>query len=1247
MSRLPFFIIFLFLTLVSNVYPSKWIKLDKSKNKIPRVQIISQSETEIILEFRLPGFEKNKIYTTKEIFDMLDFEGSGRFSKVGIPDLPYISKLLAINTSGTPVAEIIEKGKPIILKNYNVAPVRKSWIEGEKETPYIKNNKFFSTNEFFPRENASFDKPGIFRNFRIARLSVYPIKYNPVTKELEVTTYLKVKITYKNDNSPNEKISANKIISPTFDRLYRSIIFNYDEAKDIYGLTTKGGSDLMLCIMPDNFYDSFQQYANWKKKTGIRIKAVKFSDIGANANDPEIIKSYISQQYFTSANPPSHVLLIGDKGVFPVKYVSYDWTFVNEDYFVEVDGDDYFPDMLIGRFTNQGDYRLRVMIDKFIKYEQLHAGDDPEWFTRAAVCSNNNYESQVKTKRFTAQVLREDGGFTVVDTLMSKPGCPYGVEDIKEKINAGISFLNYRGEGWNDGWHASCYYFVKNDVTSLHNEMKLPFVTSIGCGVAMFDASGGNCFGETWVQLGAFDFQRGAAAFVGPTSNTHTTYNNRIDKGIYVGMFREGLEQPAEALLRGKFYMYNVFGDELWVEYHFRIYTTLGDPSIHIWKGTPNEISITAPDTIGVGYNQISINVYDASRQPIKDAQIILYNDNIYSTSYTDLTGTANFDLTVEDTGKVFISVRGSKVAFYEDSIYVNVTNENVGIFGEPQVNDTEGKGDGYVEPNENFSIKFILKNWGTQQANNVTAKLSVPDSIDFLIIDSDSTISCGNIAPNDTTSISPFLLHTTENAVIDSTVSLVLNVNTSNNSWNYIYRIKIDGCKLRFSSYSVDDANSDIPNNRLDPGETGNIFLDIINLGNDTAKAVYGKLRSLDQYVTVLDSVGFYGNISPHHHSVNLNDSYTVSVSENCPDNYKALMQIALENTNGNYPYSTFRTFYLDIAVPIASDPTGPDNYGYYAYDISDTMFTEAPKFNWIEIENVGTEFDFGSESDYWQTFDLPFQAVFYGNTFNQITISTDGWAAFGTPNVGDREWENTRIPVEDGLNNLLSAFWDDYISQQAENAKIYYYYDSSENKFIIEWKNVDHYEDPNSKETFEIVIYDPQAYLTRTGDCEILFQYKNTEESESATIGIENDTEDDGIQFVFNGNYDVTASEVQDDYAIKFTTDIPVLVVGVNEEANVTKFELKQNYPNPFNPTTTIEYSIPNVETLHITSPYVRLKIYDVLGREIKTLVNEKQTPGKYKVRFDASGLSSGIYFYRLIFGNNVSVKKMILLK
>ena len=98
--------------------------------------------------------------------------------------------------------------------------------------------------------------------------------------------------------------------------------------------------------------------------------------------------------------------------------------------------------------------------------------------------------------------------------------------------------------------------------------------------------------------------------------------------------------------------------------------------------------------------------------------------------------------------------------------------------------------------------------------------------------------------------------------------------------------------------------------------------------------------------------------------------------------------------------------------------------------------------------------------------------------------------------------------------------------------------------------------------------------------------------------------------------------------------------------DEYFVDNYYLYQNYPNPFNPSTTIKYSIPR-STEFYSVPQTTLKVYDLLGNEIATLVNEEQKAGNYEVNFNAKKLSSGVYFYKLQSGTFTQSKKMILLK
>ncbi len=107
-----------------------------------------------------------------------------------------------------------------------------------------------------------------------------------------------------------------------------------------------------------------------------------------------------------------------------------------------------------------------------------------------------------------------------------------------------------------------------------------------------------------------------------------------------------------------------------------------------------------------------------------------------------------------------------------------------------------------------------------------------------------------------------------------------------------------------------------------------------------------------------------------------------------------------------------------------------------------------------------------------------------------------------------------------------------------------------------------------------------------------------------------------------------------------------------GIDSKPIQNSFVLYQNYPNPFNPTTTIKYTLPSNISSHLNKEstkeeFVIIKVYDILGKEVTTLVNEQKAPGTYEVLFNASGLASGTYIYRLQIGNYIKSKKMLYIK
>jgi hypothetical protein len=298
------------------------------------------------------------------------------------------------------------------------------------------------------------------------------------------------------------------------------------------------------------------------------------------------------------------------------------------------------------------------------------------------------------------------------------------------------------------------------------------------------------------------------------------------------------------------------------------------------------------------------------------------------------------------------------------------------------------------------------------------------------------------------------------------------------------------------------------------------------------------------------------------------------------------------------------------------------------------------APEFDWIEIApgGGGPGMNLFMGNDTYITVDLPFPFQYYGEVYTQATIGSHGWMEFGAtssffPN-------NMPIPHIVPPDKFVGAMWDDLAP--ANSGQVCKYYDSDNDRFVVEWYVVPHAADPSAFETFQIVLLDPQVYPTLSGDGEIIVNYLYVSHRlDYCTVGIENADATDGIEYLFNDDYDPKAMPLANNFAIKFST--AETIVGAEIEPSLaipTTFALDQNYPNPFNPTTTFRFALPKAVD-------VQLAVYDVSGRLVETLVNGWRDAGYHNVSFDASGLSSGVYLYRLEAGSFTSTGKMVLMK
>ncbi len=344
------------------------------------------------------------------------------------------------------------------------------------------------------------------------------------------------------------------------------------------------------------------------------------------------------------------------------------------------------------------------------------------------------------------------------------------------------------------------------------------------------------------------------------------------------------------------------------------------------------------------------------------------------------------------------------------------------------------------------------------------------------------------------------------------------------------------------FLTYISNSINDSLGNNNgtINAGETILLSAKIGNTGGMPAANVIAKLRTADSTLFFTDSISIYGDIAPGMEKNGLN-SFVFTVSPYATT-HSAIINILITDAQAD-------TFTGNFSLSVTGENhgvTGPDPYGYYIYDDTDTLSGNAPLYDWFEIAPPGPGIIVSEITDKdadTVTYPLPFSFPYYGITYSSIGLCSNGFLELG--NATYRFGENTAIPTPGGPKRLIAPFWDDLDPRPEPTGygEIYYYDDTTNHRWIVEFKDCCHYGNTSLRETFQIVLLDPQYYPTPTGDGEILFLYNTVANSSENTIGIEDETETRGLQYLYNNNYDPAAQPLTDCRALLITTKPPFI--------------------------------------------------------------------------------------------------------
>jgi len=1098
-----------------------------------QVNVLDETANGLSLSLEATGIHSESVGGDAVGHALLSWPDAGIEGAIGNPQLPVRRMLVAIPYGATVLASVTTANwtEHILFDLTGEAalmPVQPPLEKIEGATvPFTKNASAYQVNSYGDLPTVEVEDYIVVRGQQMALVTVRPVQYNPVAGTVRIAQGLNIQLDFAGGNTALTAQKAARYHDPRTINLIQEAVIN-DPGREIDELPQSLG---YFIIAPNNatYLTAMEPYIAWKKAQGWEVTVALTSDIGTSNT---AIKTYLQNEYDFGDVPPSFVLLLGDTGDIPY-WVGQGTGSPNTDLnYVQLEGADYMPDAGIGRFAIANLTDLQNVIDKTLNYEQvLWVGDT--WVTHSNfMASVDNYTISEGTHNFVLNNYLWPAGFTADRLYQVTFGAT--TQDVTDSFNAGVNLSTYSGHGSNYSW-ADGPQFSQANVNALVNTV-YPFVQSYACITGSFHLA--ECFAETWIRADG-----GSFAFMGSSVNSYWTEDDVMEKKVFEAFFDN--QTPGDPYditwINGmvdysKLKLYEQWGNTGTVRRYCEMYNIMGDGSVDLWTTVPQTVTVNHPAAFFLGMTEITVSVPDVPNW----ARVCVESSaepSVIASGYTDDTGSITLILPVAPTlpGTLNITVTGHNIDPYEAAIPLTASEGAYVVFESVTVNDAAGwNPNGQLDYDETALLSVTVQNVGVEPTFDPTA-VSMTDVVDMVTFSDEYEAYPSIPAGGSVTIPDGFALSVDQNVADAAVASVPVFIADSWDFWESIMPLTLNAPTPEVTDIAFSgDPNG---NNWLDPGENAWITVTLTNNGSSPIVNGAALLHSNeDPYVFITtDNVEIFALLNPGE-SVEM--GWGIFASPTCPQEYNMSLMLDLDADHG---------IMTSIDVPMTVGdmlflPTGPDAYGYLAYDPFDGV--NAIPYNWIEISpnegGPGTSAGItGDDQSVHLT--LPFSFTYYGQTYTGLTIDSNGWIALGASAQGS-DYSNTTIPNADGPSAMIAPYWEDLNPSRVGCDGIYTWYDATNHRYIVEWSHIDQYTPSGNYETFEVILYDPAHHPTLTGDGIIQFQYLDitAEVGSNGTIGIENPTETDGVLYVFDDAYDIHASAITDGFSITIATDM-----------------------------------------------------------------------------------------------------------
>lgn len=752
--------------------------------------------------------------------------------EVGAPELLQTAFSLIVPDDCTPTAEVVSSDYTTV-SGFELAPSKGKLYRNVNpaEVAYVKGASYFE--DRFQKDNVvTVGETYRLRDYSGVALHLYPFAYNPVRKQLKVFSSITVRVRYNS----RQAISNPAKVARCYDDIYANHFLNYNAVKS----TPLQEDGDMLILAPDNFCASMQPYADWKRRNGYAAEIVPLSVAGSTSS---AIKNYILQ-YYNSHNLV-YVVLVGDNQQFPTISAGGN---VSDNYYGELVGNDKYPDVIIGKISAENIDQVTVQVDKFIQYER-----EPQEGTHFPVFlgissdqgPGDNNEYDYDHIRNIDNILL---GHTYTSGYEMFEGTHGGLDAsgnptasmVSQALNSGVGIINYCGHGAETYWVSS--NFGVSNINALTNYNKLPFIISVAC--VNGDYSGRTCFAEAWLRASKNGQPTGAVGALMSTINQPwnspmcaqdrmiellTGENNVTMKRTYGGIVFNGFIKMLDT--------YNDYEVT-------RTWVLFGDPSLLVRTDEPRVLQVNHVDKIRLGMSTVEFSSLEDARVTLCRGNEILATGNISSGTLTLPLPT---DLNVTDTIEV-LATAPNHIPYI--GILEVIPNDGPFLICQEMTVNDEGNHNGDADYGETVNISVVMKNVGTQEANNAQVHILTTDPYLTIV---NGNLSVSSIATAASQSFNnAFRVKVAQDAPAFHNAPITMRIIIGDDTTSLSYGLMLHAPLFELGDIVVDDASTGNGNGKLDIGEIAYVTVKVTNTGNGGSNVGIAYVSNPDATLTL-----------------------------------------------------------------------------------------------------------------------------------------------------------------------------------------------------------------------------------------------------------------------------------------------------------------------------------------------------------------------------------------------------------